>query len=65
MGWWETLGLKMAANTRFVNPETGLPDLIKRCSSRSRVGTKSQSEVHLFERRLVVKASSVGRNERM
>lgn len=43
----------------------GLPDLIKLRLSRSRVGTKGQSKVHLFDRRLVVKASSVGRNERM
>jgi hypothetical protein len=55
----------MAAITKFKNREMDLPDSINRYKSRSIVGTRSQTEVHLFQRRLVVKASSVGRNERM
>jgi hypothetical protein len=65
MGWWYTLLLKMAANANFGKSDMGLPLFMNRCSSRSRLGTDSHSKVHLFERKLVVKASSVGRNDKM
>jgi hypothetical protein len=55
----------MDAFTRLEKNVTGLPSLIKLTSSRLRLGTDSHSEFHLFERRLLVKASSVGRNDKM